>query len=100
ADSRSLSTPIADIQGADSIRRMRGARETLPWFLLVPYFAVFSLNVMPWLGEERRSANRTNAQLALALVFASIALPLLKAVGVTGGSIVRTHPWWLGLGLI
>jgi hypothetical protein len=79
---------------------MRRQREIWPWFLLVPYFAVLSLNIAPWIGERRHDANRTNAQLTLALLFASIALPLLSVVGITGGPIGRAHPFLLGVALI
>lgn len=79
---------------------MRRARDIWPWFLLVPYFAVSGLNVRPWLGEERRSANRTNAQLSLAFLFACLGFPLLDALGITGGWFGKAHPYWLSLLLI
>ena len=57
----------------------------LLWFLLVPYFAVRSLNVLPWIGESRDSANRTNAQLTVALIFASSILGILGFTGAYQG---------------
>lgn len=78
---------------------MRRQRQIWPWFLLVPHFAILSLNAAPWIGERRYDANRTNAQLALALLFASIALPLLSIVGITGGPIGKAHPFLLGIAL-
>lgn len=69
------------------------------WFLLVPYFAVASLNVLPWIGETRENANRTNAQLTIALIFASAVFGIL---GVTGAA-HRLHgarPIWVGVACI
>jgi hypothetical protein len=66
----------------------------LLWFLLVPYFAVGGLNVPPWIGESRESANRTNAQLILALI---LVWPLLLISPREGwlADATRIHPYVL-----
>jgi hypothetical protein len=63
----------------------------LLWFLLVPYFAVGGLNVRPWIGESRESANRTNAQLILALI---LVCPLILISPRAGwlAEATRIHP--------
>lgn len=71
----------------------------LMWLLLVPYFAVASLNVPPWIGERRESANRTNAQLVLSLVFAFTVLNLLSLTG-TLHQFGNVSPMWIGLATV
>jgi hypothetical protein len=51
------------------------------WFLLVPYFAVRSLNVRPWFGDDRESANRTNGAIAVALIVTLIVTGTMYAAG-------------------
>lgn len=68
----------------------------LVWLLLVPYFAVASLNVPPWIGERREDANRTNAQLAISLVFAFTVLGVLSVSGVLH-RLNTLSPVWIGL---
>lgn len=70
---------------------MQRVAKFFSWFLLVPYFAVRSLNVRPWFGEDaRETANRTNAQGIIALMIAFAALDLLEAVG--GGRLLDGVP--------
>jgi quinol-cytochrome oxidoreductase complex cytochrome b subunit len=73
--------------------------QTLIWFLLVPYFAVASLNVRPWVGESRANANRTNAQLAIAIIFASAVLGVLGLTGFSG-DLDGISPFLIGLACI
>jgi hypothetical protein len=47
---------------------MKRLFEPLLWFILIPYFFVGGLNARPWFSESREFANRTNAQLTLALI--------------------------------
>lgn len=65
---------------------------TFLWFLLVPYFAVASLNVAPWIGETRQDANRTNAQCILGLIFVSPIFFALSATGYVQHGLIRDHP--------
>jgi hypothetical protein len=51
------------------------------WLLLVPYFWVKSWNVRPWVGEDRRFANRMNALCISALIVAFILGGVLYAIG-------------------
>jgi hypothetical protein len=71
----------------------------LLWFLLVPYFAVGRLNVRPWIGESRKNANRTNAQLILALI---LVWPLLLMSPRAGrlAEATRIHPYIFALLLL
>jgi hypothetical protein len=71
----------------------------LGWLLLVPYFAVASLNVRPWIGEKRDDANRTNAQLAISLIFASTVLGVLSASGVLH-RLNTVAPMWIGFATV
>ena len=82
------------------------------WVLLVPYFAVASLNLRSPVGASRASANRTNAQLTVALILTSFEIALLAAGGLSRGRLWETYryiicglllilPWiavarWLG----
>ena len=61
------------------------------WLLLVPYFAVASLNVLPWIGESRESANRSNAQLTVAFIVVSFEIALLALAGLSRGEIWDKH---------
>jgi hypothetical protein len=70
------------------MNRLRG----LLWFLLVPYFAVAKLNWPSWVGD-RTSANRTNAQLILALILVSPVLYLLAWSGRLSDGLPKTHPF-------
>ena len=70
------------------------------WFLLVPYFAVASLNAPPWPGESRKSANRTNAQLALVLIMMSPIFFTLAGTGLLSGRIPRQHPFLFSLAVM
>jgi uncharacterized membrane protein YfcA len=67
------------------------------WLLLVPYFAVASMNAPAWIGETRRDTNRANAQLILALICVSPILFFLSAAGYLQRSPVRNHPAIFGL---
>jgi hypothetical protein len=71
---------------------MKRLFEPLLWFFLAPYFFVGGLNVRPWFGGSRQSANRTNAQLALSLI---LIWPLIFAVPRTGW--LAEHPKVVGL---
>src|SRR5690242_8986188 len=71
----------------------------LGWLLLVPYFAVASLNVRPWIGEKRDYANRTNAQIAISLIFASTVLGVLSASGVLH-RLNTVAPMWIGFATV
>lgn len=71
---------------------MKRLFEPLLWFFLAPYFFVGGLNVRPWFGESRQSANRVNAQLALSLI---LIWPLIFAVPRTGW--LSDHPEVVGL---
>jgi cytochrome bd-type quinol oxidase subunit 2 len=68
----------------------------LGWFLLVPYFAVKSLNVPPWIGEDRENANRTNAQLTIALIISFVGFGLLVMAG-KDDLIDRVPSWLFGI---
>jgi hypothetical protein len=65
----------------------------LPWFLLVPYFAVANLNLSPWFGGSRENANRTNAQLTVALILVSPVLYVLAWAGHVSDRFPKTHPF-------
>ena len=73
---------------------------SLRWFLLVPYFAVAALNVPPWIGETRKSANRTNAQLTLALLIISPALFALAGTGRLIEGFPRERPYLFSFALL
>jgi uncharacterized membrane protein YfcA len=62
------------------------------WLLLVPYFAIASLNAPPWIGETRQHANRTNAQLTLALILVSPVVFAVAATGYLQRGLPRDHP--------
>ena len=64
---------------------------SLLWVLLVPYFAVASLIVQPWIGESRESFNRTNAQLTAAIILASFEIALLALAGLSRGEVWDKH---------
>jgi quinol-cytochrome oxidoreductase complex cytochrome b subunit len=51
------------------------------WFLLVPYFAVRSLNVRPWFKGQRETANRTNGAIVVAFIATLIVTGALYAAG-------------------
>lgn len=84
---------------------MKRLFEPLLWFLLVPYFFVGGLNVRPWFGESRQSANRTNAQLIVVLILAWPLFLLFSATETVKnansaalyifGIIVLMPTWWL-----
>jgi lipopolysaccharide export LptBFGC system permease protein LptF len=78
---------------------MHRLSRALIWLLLVPYFAVASLNVAPWIGEKREDANRTNAQLAVSLIFAFTVLGVLSVSGVLS-RLNTLSPVWIGLATV
>ena len=55
------------------------------WLLLVPYFAVASLNVPSPVGASLETSNRTNAQLTVALILTSFEIALLAGTGFSLG---------------
>jgi len=52
--------------------------QPLWWFVLVPYFAVKSLNSRPFFTEDREFANRVNGLIALSLIFTFIVFGALN----------------------
>jgi hypothetical protein len=60
----------------------------LRWLLLVPYFAVASLNAPAGIGGNRRETNRTNAQLLLALIL------LQPVIALSPKGLVHGMPKW------
>ena len=64
----------------------------LLWFVLVPYFAVANMNVSPWFGGSRESANRTNAQLTVALILVSPVLYVLAGLAANEWA-AQGHPF-------
>jgi hypothetical protein len=71
---------------------MNRVSRALLWLLLVPYFAVASMNAPAWIGETRRDTNRANAQLILALICASPVLFVLSAMGYLQDGPIQDHP--------
>jgi hypothetical protein len=78
---------------------MRSIARFFLWFLLVPYFAVRSLNVRPWFAGQREVANRTNAQLAVALIFSAIFLGVLSISG-EGHLLDHVSPYLFGIAAV
>jgi hypothetical protein len=71
---------------------MNRPSRTLIWLLLVPYFAVASINAPAWMGETRRETNRANAQLILALICYSPILFAACATGYAQRGVIGDHP--------
>jgi hypothetical protein len=79
---------------------MTTPRYSIGWFLLVPYFAVASLNVPAGVGGDRNATNRTNAQAILSLILISVLLFSLAGAGALNEGPIRRHPYLFGLALV
>jgi hypothetical protein len=72
---------------------------TFIWLLLVPYFAVASINAPAWIGETKRDTNRGNALVVISLIFAFTALGALSLAGAFH-RLDGVSPYWIGLATV
>jgi hypothetical protein len=69
------------------------------WLLLVPYFAVASINAPAWAGESRETTNRANAQLTVAFMLCSLEIAILAVAGLSRGELWDKHLYIVCAGL-
>ena len=60
---------------------------------LVPFFLIRSLNVLPWPGEPRQSANDTNGAMVLSLLDMAVLHCLWVTVAIPVGASYPTSPF-------